>query len=124
MSRGMESIPAVFVIGSTVNRIKVSVQKGQPPSVGSSAHSPTNRILTRLPPSQVGYCTSADSGGSGTDVEGAVFLSSTMTTVSSGLTGSPTQSAGGIPGNAVRRQQMVKARMKKKRPTPTATTTP
>src|SRR5688572_7875247 len=124
MSRGMESIPAVFVVGLTVTKIKVSVQKGQPSSVGSSARRPTNRILMRLPPSQVGYCSSSERGGSGVNVEGAVFRSGTMTRLSSGLTRSPTQSAGGIPGNEVRRQQIVKARTKRKRPAPTTNATP
>src|SRR5215216_1155232 len=124
ISRGMESIPAVFVMGSTVTKIKVSVQKGQPPSVGSSARSPTNRILIRLLPSQVGYCSSSEPGGSGVKVEGAVFRSGIMTKLSTGFTGSPTQSAGGIPGNEVRRQQIVKARTKKKRPAALTNATP
>src|SRR5438093_6980778 len=122
MSRGMESIPAVFVVGSTVNRIKVSVQKGQSPSVGSPPRSPTNRMLMRLPPSQVGYSTSSNVSGSGVNVGAGVFWLLRMTSVSSGLTASPAQLAGAIPGNDVSRQQVVNARTKTKRPTAVAST--
>src|SRR6059036_123839 len=101
----MESIPAVFVIGSTVNKIKVSVQKGQSPSMGSPPRSPTKRILIRLPPSQVGYCTSG-AGSSGVEVGFGVFCS-LMTGVASGLTTSPAQLVGGMPGSDVNRQQVV-----------------
>src|SRR5688572_870140 len=124
MSRGMESIPAVFVIGSTVTKIKVSVQKGQPPSVGSSARSPTNRILIRLPPSQVGYSTSSGTGSSGAVVGLGLFCPLSITGVSSGWTVSPAQLAEGTPGSDVSRQQTVNARAKKKSPTPMTNAVP
>src|SRR5918995_6487734 len=97
----MESIPAVFVVGSMVNKINVSVQNGQPPSVDSPPRKPTNRMLTRLPPSQPGYLTSWATGISA--VAEGLFPSSmgTITGVASGLTNEDEQLAGGIPGSEV-----------------------
>src|SRR5215212_983493 len=113
----MESIPAVFVVGSTVSTINVSVQKGQSPLMGSPPRRPTNRMLIRLPPSQVGYWMSSDARNSGSEVGSGVFRSSRTTGVSSGLTTSPAQLAGGMPCKAVSRQQIVKDRTKMKSPT-------
>src|SRR5690349_2625410 len=110
MSRGMESIPAVFDRGSTVNRIKVSVQKGQSSSLGSPPRNPTNRILMRLAPSQVGYCTSSDKSGLGVTVGVGLICLSTKTGVPSGLAVPLPQLAGAMPGNDVSRQQRVKLR--------------
>src|SRR5687767_9779865 len=112
----MESIPAVFVVGSTVNKMRVSVQKGQSPSMGSPPRNPTNRMLTRLPPSQVGYSMSSDETSSGVDVASGVFCSLPMTGVSSGFTTGPAQLADGTPGSDVNRQQTVKARIDWKSP--------
>src|SRR5262245_61790221 len=114
MSRGMESIPAVFVSGSTVSRINVSVQKGQSPLSGSPPRSPTNRMLMRLPPSHFGYST-LGMGGSG------VAVSIVKTAVSSAVTKigpsgevicALAQLADGIPGKDVSRQHAVKSRVK------------
>ena len=112
----MESIPAVFVVGSTVNKINVSVQNGQSPWMGSPPRSPTNNMLIRLPPSHVGYWKSSESRNSGVEVGSGVFWPRTNS-VSSGLTASPAQFSAGIPGKEVRRQQIVKDRTKIKRPT-------
>src|SRR5215211_1114515 len=65
ISRGIESIPAVSVTGSMVNKINVSVQNGQSPFMGSPPRNPTKRILIRLAPSQLGYSISSDKTGSG-----------------------------------------------------------
>ena len=70
----------------------------------------------RLLPSQVGYCISSEARKSGADVGSGVALLSEMTGVSSGLTLSPAQLAGGIPGSDVSRQQIVIARAKMKMP--------
>src|SRR6185503_3342696 len=115
MSRGMESIPAVFLSGSTVNRIKVSVQKGQSASSGSPPRNPTNRILIRLAPSQVGYAISSGINASGVGV--AVSSEVTTTGPSGEVTGPFVQFAGAVPGRAVSRQQTVKSRTNVKRPT-------
>src|SRR5690349_11676046 len=114
-SRGMESIPAVLVDGSTVRRINVSVQKGQSPLIGSPPRKPTNKMLRRLFPSQVGYSTSAGCG-SGVKVGSAVLGSPPMTGVSSGWISCPLHCEGGRPGKAVSRQQVVRSRDSRKRP--------
>src|SRR5262249_54215341 len=110
MSRGIESIPAVFELGSTVRRINVSVQKGQSSSLGSPPRNPTNRILIRLAPSQVGYSTSSDKSGSRVAVGVGLICLSTKTGEPSGLDVPLPQLAGGIPDKDVTRQQRVKAR--------------
>src|SRR5512139_1342197 len=115
ISRGMDIIPAVFEMGSTVSRIRVSVHRGQPGSVDSPPRNPTNRILIRLPPSQVGYSSSGITG-SGVDVGVAVAIPSTMTGVSNASTRWLVQLSGGSPGSEVIRQQAVKPRAKLKRP--------
>src|SRR5512134_2728062 len=111
----MESIPAVFVTGSTVNTINVSVQKGQSASVGSPPRSPTNKMLMRLLPFQVGYSRSA-ARGSGVNVALGVFVPLPTSGVSSGMAVSPAQLAGGMPGSEVIRQQMVSSRTKTESP--------
>src|SRR5688572_3445614 len=116
MSRGMESIPAVFLSGSTVNRINVSVQKGQSPSSGSPPRNPTNRILIRLAPSQVGYAISSGTGSSGIEVGAAVPFARTKPGVAEELIGWFVQLAGTVPGRDVSRQQAVKSRTNVKRP--------
>ena len=109
-------MPAVFVTGSTVNRIKVSVQSGQSSWAGSPPRNPTKRMLMRLPPSQVGYWTSG-TGGSGVGGRFASGVPCAFTTgVPSGLTAVPEQLASGIPGSDVNRQQAVKLRAKTKSP--------
>ena len=117
ISRGMESIPAVFVVGSTVKRINVSVQNGQSPLTGSPPRRPTNRILIRLLPSQVGYWISSEARNSGVGFGSGVLGSPLMAGVSSGLAASPAQLAGEIPGKEVSRQQTVKDCTKLKSPT-------
>src|SRR5687767_193318 len=114
MSRGMESMPAVFLSGSTVNRIKVSVQKGQSPSSGSPPRNPTNRILMRLAPSQVGYAISSGTAASGVEVGTAV--PGARTKPSGTVIGPFVQFAGALPGRDVSRQQAVKSRTNVKRP--------
>src|SRR5688572_13162471 len=114
MSRGMESIPAVFLSGSTVNRINVSVQKGQSPSSGSPPRSPTNRMLMRLAPSQVGYALSSGAVSSGVELGTAV--PGARTKPSGELIDPFVQFAGGIPGKDVSRQQAVKSPTNVKRP--------
>src|SRR5687767_6395890 len=114
MSRGMESIPAVFLSGSTVIRINVSVQKGQSPSRGSPPRSPTNRMLIRLAPSQVGYALSSGTGSSGVELGTAV--PGARTKPSGEVIGPFVQFAGTVPGREVSRQQAVKSRTNVKRP--------
>src|SRR6266536_5489294 len=118
MSRGIESIPAVFVFGSTVSKINVSVQNGQSASVGSPPRSPTNKILMRLAPSQIGYSISSGTRDSGVEVESGLFCLLTKTGAPSGLPAPLPQLAGAIPGSDVRRQQRVKARTSMKSPAP------
>src|SRR5512133_32154 len=101
MSRGIESIPAVWVVGSTLNRIRVSVQKGQSPLIGSPPRKPTNRMLMRLAPSQVGYSLSSETCGSDVMVAAGVFGSLTLNGVAKGLTDPPVHRAGGIPASEV-----------------------
>src|SRR5258706_16328749 len=115
ISRGMESIPAVFVFGSMVKRINVSVQKGQSSSCGLTLRNPTNKMLMRLAPSQVGYV----SYGTGTSIVAvgtAVAFLSTMTGPSNPFPCALAQLASGNPGKGVSRQQVVKSRTKLKRP--------
>src|SRR5260221_6277886 len=116
ISRGMESIPAVLVVGSMVKRINVSVQKGQSSSCGLTLRNPTNKMLMRLAPSQVGYVSSG-TGASIVAVGTAVAFLSTMTGPSKLLPGLPlAQPANGSPGKDVSRHQVVKSRTKPKRP--------
>src|SRR5258706_2231734 len=123
ISRGMESIPAVFVVGSMVKRINVSVQKGQSSSCGFTLRNPTNKMLMRLAPSQVGYVSSG-TGASIVAVGTAVAFLSTMTGPSKLLPCELAQPANGSPGKDVSRQQVVKSRTKPKRPkAPTNTST-
>src|SRR5215211_5457211 len=124
ISRGMESIPAVFVTGSTVSRINVSVQNGQSPSIGSPPRRPTNRMLMRLPPSQVGYSISSDAKNSGVEVASGVLCLRPMTGVSSGFAEAPSQLDVGIPGRDVSRQQMVNPRTKWYSPNAVTSATP
>src|SRR5688572_16691938 len=114
ISRGMDSIPAVFLSGSTVNRIKVSVQNGQSPSSGSPPRNPTNRILMRLAPSQVGYSISSGIAASGVIVGTAVPGARTKSWGE--VLGPFVQFVGAVPGRDVSRQQAVKSRTNVKRP--------
>src|SRR5260221_10898412 len=109
ISRGMESIPAVFVVGSMVKRINVSVQKGQSSSCGFTLRNPTNKMLIRLAPSQVGYVASG-TGASIVTVGTAVTFLSTMTGPSNPLPCALVQLASGNPGRDVSRQHVVKSR--------------
>src|SRR5215211_9230601 len=110
ISRGMESIPAVFVTGSTVSRINVSVQNGQSPSIGSPPRSPTNRMLMRLPPSQVGYSISSDKKNSGVEVASGVLCLLPMIGVAHGLAETTSQLEEESPGSDVNCQQIVAPR--------------
>src|SRR5215211_2159199 len=107
MSRGIESMPAVLLRGSTVNKIKVSVQNGQDSTSGSPPRRPTNRILRRLAPSQLGYVMSSEWKNSGVDVAVGLARLSAKTGVSSAWTVGPVHSPGGRPGRDVSCQQIV-----------------
>jgi hypothetical protein len=58
ISRGIDNMPAVFVTGSTVRTMIVSVQVGQPSL--SSPRKPKKAMLTRLAPSHWAFHSGAD----------------------------------------------------------------
>src|SRR5450759_1840762 len=122
-SRGTEIIPAVWLTGSMVNTIMVSLRQGQVLTVGSQFDSksyPITRIFTRLAPSH----------GGGSGAWGALVVGipgpavDPGTGVPSGVTGDPAQLTGAIPGRAVSRQHVTKPLRKINNPTAATSPTP
>src|SRR5271169_6575199 len=114
----METIPAVFETGSTVNRMIVSVQTGQSPvaRLALPERKPKKTILIRLPPSHVGACTA----GAEISAVGVAALIGVPCAFSTGVPKtllSTLQLAGGMPSKAVNCQHVTKPFIKIYRPT-------
>src|SRR5687768_15079031 len=116
ISRGMDNMPAVFVNGSIVSRIIVS-ERGALVS-RSRASNPIMRTVIRLAPSQAG-----GKSDSGTEIGGGKSSTLVIGVPSSVVITGPLfsevtvpQEAGGVPGNGVILQQVMRPRTRKKPP--------
>jgi len=116
ISRGIDSMPAVFVNGSIVSTIIVSERGAPSPASQSRKSRPIMRTLIRLAPSQVGYMVSCGMLGSEVGVDPATKELSTKVGDSRAWTGSLPQVLGGRPGKEVSRQQMTSPCVKRKAP--------
>src|SRR5688572_13839023 len=126
ISRGIESIPAVFVSGSIVRTIMVSERGAPRPASQSRKSKPINKTLIRLAPSQAG-----GRSDSGILIEGGGSTSDVATGVPSMLRIGPSfpaetvpQLAGAVPGRDVIVQQETIPRIKKNPPSANISTMP